>query len=67
MGAAEPKHPYHLYNEVAGKSVERLAALSDGVFAFALTLLVLDLHVPDFHPGMTEGGLWQAVVALAPR
>jgi uncharacterized membrane protein len=34
------------YNRIAGQSVERLAALSDGIFAFAMTLLVLDLRVP---------------------
>lgn len=34
------------YNVVAGKSIERLAALSDGVFAVAMTLLVLGLAVP---------------------
>jgi uncharacterized membrane protein len=31
------------YNAIAGWSLERLGALSDGVFAFAMTLLVLDL------------------------
>jgi uncharacterized membrane protein len=35
-----------LYNRVAGQSVERLAALSDGIFAVSMTLLVLDLRVP---------------------
>lgn len=39
------------YNEMAGRSVERLAALSDGVFAVAMTLLGLDLRAPDEQPG----------------
>jgi len=34
------------YNEIAGQSVERLAALSDGIFAVAMTLLVHGLRVP---------------------
>jgi len=39
-----------LYDRVAGQSVEPLAALSDGIFAVSMTLLVLDLRVPAEAP-----------------
>ncbi len=55
------------YNLIAGQSIERLAAISDGVFAVAMTLLVLDLHTPEAAHIHSEAALWQAVVALAPR
>ena len=55
------------YNRLAGQSVERLAALSDGVFAVAMTLLVLDLHGPATQAVHSEYDLWRAVVALSPR
>jgi hypothetical protein len=31
------------YNRIAGQSVERLAAISDGLFAVAMTLLLIIL------------------------
>jgi uncharacterized membrane protein len=55
------------YNRIAGQSLERLAALGDGVFAIAMTLLVLDLHVPASAAIHGERELWRALVALAPR
>lgn len=55
------------YNRIAGQSVERLAALSDGVFAVAMTLLVLDLRVPALEAVHGEHELWRALVALSPR
>jgi uncharacterized membrane protein len=58
-----------IYNEVAGKNRDRLAALSDGVFAFALTVIVLDIRVPDQdHSAITtEAGLLHALAGLAPQ
>jgi uncharacterized membrane protein len=55
------------YNRIAGQSAERLAALSDGVFAVAMTLLVLDLHAPAAESIHSERDLWLALGALAPR
>jgi uncharacterized membrane protein len=55
------------YNRVAAQSVERLAALSDGIFAVAMTLLVLDLRVPASDAVHSERDLWHALLALSPR
>jgi uncharacterized membrane protein len=55
------------YNQIAGRSVERLAALSDGVFAVAVTLLVLDLRLPAADAVYDERGLWHMLAALALR
>jgi uncharacterized membrane protein len=55
------------YNRVAGQSVERLAALSDGIFAVAMTLLLLELHVPGRELIQSEHDLWKALAALSPQ
>src|ERR1700730_14877854 len=55
------------YNEIAGRSVERLAALSDGLFAIAMTLLIIDLHAPVAQAIHSEAELWQALARLAPQ
>jgi uncharacterized membrane protein len=58
---------YKYYNEIAGRSAERLGAISDGVFAFAMTLLVLDLRTPVADAIHSEHELWRALVALGPN
>jgi TMEM175 potassium channel family protein len=55
------------YNQVAGQSVERLAALSDGIFGVAMTLLLLELHVPGKELIHSEGDLRSALARLAPQ
>jgi uncharacterized membrane protein len=53
------------YNRFSGQSLERVQALSDGVFAVAMTLLVLDLRVP-IGAAEADADLWQALSALGP-
>lgn len=55
------------YNRIAGQSIERLAALSDGIFAVAMTLLVLDLRVPAADLVHSERDLLHALSALSPQ
>ena len=55
------------YNRIAGQNVERLAALSDGIFAVAMTLLVLDLRIPAREAVHSPAELRQALLTLAPQ
>jgi len=55
------------YNQVAGTNVERIAGLSDALFAIALTLIVLDIRVPMHQGVATEHDLTTALARLAPR
>lgn len=66
-----------VYHRIAGGSLTRLAALTDGVFAIVLTLLVFNLHTPVvtvvhqqkplWEPGaFGEAELWHALRQVAP-
>ncbi|HYV33890.1 MAG TPA: TMEM175 family protein [Candidatus Limnocylindria bacterium] len=48
-------------------STARLETLVDGVFAIAMTILVLDIHVPDLLAGATSNDLFTQLVAIWPR
>jgi uncharacterized membrane protein len=56
------------YNSFTGLSLDRLTSLSDGLFAVAMTLLVLDLRVPIGRTaaGTSEHGLWEALLGMGP-
>jgi len=56
-----------VYNEIANRSVERIAALSDGLFAIAMTLIVLEIRVPTPEGITSDQQLLQGLIPLAPR
>ena len=56
-----------MYNKLAGQSLERICALSDGLFAIAMTLIVLEIKVPAHSAIHSDADLWQALTELTPR
>ncbi len=69
-----------LYQHISGQNLGRLAALSDGIFAVAMTLLVLNIAIPTvgvaahaqqpiWAPGAlaSEATVWNALVPLGPH
>ncbi len=46
---------------------DRLVAFSDAIFAFAITLLALDVRLPDLPAGLTDAQLVNALAQLAPK
>lgn len=55
------------YNKIAGKNTQRIEAISDGIFAVAMTLLVLEIKVPAAEGKLTEGELAHVLLAQMPR
>jgi TMEM175 potassium channel family protein len=55
------------YNQLAGSSLHRLAGLSDGIFAVAMTILVLALTVPAVTEARSDSELGQALLKLLPN
>jgi len=55
------------YNSISGFRLQRIEAISDGVFAIALTFLALDLKVPVNTLVHSEKDLIQTFLQLAPK
>lgn len=55
------------YNKLSGQSAGRIDAISDAVFGVAMTLLVLEIKVPELEGHMTELELAAAFWALMPK
>jgi uncharacterized membrane protein len=54
------------YNALSGRDLERVLVLVDGVFAIVMTLLVLDLRLPDLE-ATTSRELWDQLTDLGPQ
>ena len=50
-----------------GLPPNRIEALADGIFAVAMTILVLELHVPALGPTTTDARLLPALESLVPN
>jgi uncharacterized membrane protein len=48
------------------KELQRIEAFSDGVFAIACTLLVLEFRMPHLEDTSVPGALWPALKAVWP-
>jgi uncharacterized membrane protein len=55
------------YNRIAGLDISRSKSIADGIFAFAVTLLVLGLSVPVSRGIVTEHDLWVQLVLIGPE
>jgi uncharacterized membrane protein len=51
----------------AGRDRDRIVNLSDGVFAIAITLLVLDIRAPDIPQNMVSSQLPGVLLSLWPK
>jgi len=49
---------------VPGLSKHRIEALADGIFAVAMTLLVLDIKMPETLTYATDADLWRRLIGL---
>jgi uncharacterized membrane protein len=55
-----------VYNRLSGQRLDRVQALADGVFAVAMTLLVLDVRLPG-RPADDSHALWSQLTDLGPN
>jgi uncharacterized membrane protein len=59
----EPSNP----ERIVGLSANRVEALADGIFAVAMTILVLDLHVPELAHDAPDLLVQNHLAAVLPR
>lgn len=58
---------YKIYNQIAGRKIQRIEALSDAIFAIAITILAFDVRLPVMEAITTESELFVAFSQLTPK
>lgn len=54
------------HGESAHRDTDRLETFSDGVFAIAITLLILEIRIPTVDEAANRNGLWRELIDLWP-
>jgi uncharacterized membrane protein len=55
------------YNQLAGQKIQRIEAITDGVFTIAMALLVLDLKIPITESIKSEYDLLSSLYNISPK
>lgn len=64
--APEPAEPHFVEEHGESLSLERIVFLSDGVFAIAMTILVLEIKLPELPTGASAEALTEALLEQIP-
>ena len=67
LGPAGGRHTSDTGNPPADLGLDRLVFLSDGLIAIALTILVIDLRLPNLPAAASSGEISDAIADLVPR
>src|SRR5579859_3308398 len=63
----KPQHVTHPRPPSLSLSITRVEAFADGVFAIVITLLILDIHVPQVQGTPVGPQLVQQLIAMWPK
>jgi uncharacterized membrane protein len=57
----------YFYGMSFSMNKNRIEALSDGVIAIIITIMVLELHIPELQGSFTNKDVWAALLSLVPK
>jgi uncharacterized membrane protein len=57
----------YFYAMIFRMNKNRIESLSDGVIAIIITIMVLELHIPELNERFTDKDVWDALLSLIPK